>query len=275
MLSPETLASLLPQKTLGQSLFVFEELPSTNTYALKLGKNTMPQGTVILADSQTVGRGRLQRSWFSPPGANIYGSVIFSFTRPFQTMGWIPLMAGTALAEAIGDHTNLQLTLKWPNDILITERKVGGILCESFKRNSAETCVVIGFGINVNLSQATFPKDLQPIATSLQIQAQRPLDRHQLLSRMIVALEQGWEALLADGPPSCRLAYTARCSTLGSQIQAQFPDGREVKGVAQSIGEQGQLQIQTATSDLTEQSAKIVDIHSGDIRHIRKASTSQ
>jgi len=190
-------------------------------------------------------------------------------------MGWIPLMAGTALAEAIGDHTNLQLTLKWPNDILITERKVGGILCESFKRNATETCVVIGFGINVNLSQAAFPKDLHPIATSLQIQAQRPLDRHQLLAKMIAALEQGWEALLADGPPICRLAYTACCSTLGSQIQVRFPDGREVKGVAQSIGEQGQLQIQTATSDLTEQSAKIVDIHSGDIRHIWRTSTLQ
>jgi len=275
VLSPETLAALLPGKTLGQSLFVFEELPSTNTYALQLGKSPTPQGTVILADRQTAGRGRLQRSWFSPPGANIYGSVIFSFTKSFYAMGWIPLMAGTALAQAIGDHTNLQLTLKWPNDILINERKVGGILCESFKRNVEETCVVIGFGINVNLPQTTFPKDLQQIATSLQIQAGRPLDRHQLLTIMIAALEQSWEALLTKGPPSCRLAYIGRCSTLGSQIQVQFPDGRQIQGVAQSIGEQGQLQIHTSTSDLTEQSAKIVDIHSGDIRHIRRASTLQ
>lgn len=272
MLSPETLAALLPTKTLGQSLFVFEELPSTNTYALQLGKSPTPQGTVVLADKQTAGRGRLQRPWFSPPGANIYGSLIFSLNLPFQAMGWIPLMAGTAIAQAIGDHTNLEITLKWPNDILIAERKVGGILCESFKRNSAEICVVIGFGINVNLSQETFPTELQAMATSLQIEAQRPLDRHQLLTSMTTTLEQGWETLLSQGPASCRLAYTARCSTLGSQIQVQFPDGRLLDGLAQSIGEQGQLQIQTSPSGTKEQSANIVDIHSGDIRHIRRAA---
>ena len=138
MLSPETLAALLPSKTLGQSLFVFEELPSTNTFALELAKNSTPHGTIVLADRQTAGRGRLQRSWFSPPGANIYGSVIFSLNMPFPSLGWIPLMAGTAIAQAIEDNTTIDITLKWPNDILIAERKVGGILCESFNRNS--TC---------------------------------------------------------------------------------------------------------------------------------------
>ncbi len=271
MLSPETLAALLPTKTLKQSLFVFDELLSTNTFALELAKSPIPQGTVILADRQTAGRGRLQRSWFSPPEANIYGSLIFSFNNQFQAIGWIPLMAGTAIALAIEDNTNIDITLKWPNDILISERKVGGILCESFKRNSTETCVVIGFGINVNLPESSFPKELEPIATSLQIQSHQTLDRHHLLKSIITALEQAWETLISQGPQACQLAYISRCSTLGKQIRVQFPDGSELEGMAQSIGEQGQLQMIPSPSDAKEQSARILDVHAGDIRHIRKS----
>jgi len=271
VLSSETLAALLPSKTLNQSLFVFEELTSTNTFALELAKNPISQGTVVLADRQTAGRGRLQRSWFSPPGANIYGSLIFSFNSQLQAMGWIPLMAGIAIAQAIEDHAEIGITLKWPNDILIDERKVGGILCESFKRSSIETCVVIGFGINVNLSELAFPKDLELTATSLQIQTQQPLDRHHLLKSIITTIEQGWEALISQGPQACQLAYSSRCSTLGKQIQVQFPDGSELEGMAQSIGEQGQLQMIPSPSDAKEQSARILDVHAGDIRHIKKS----
>jgi len=270
VLSSETLAALFPSKALNHSLFVFEELTSTNTFALEVAKNPISQGTVVLADRQTAGRGRLQRSWFSPPGANIYGSLIFSFNSPFQTIGWIPLMAGIAIAQAIEDHTEFGIALKWPNDILIEERKVGGILCESFKKSPTETCVVIGFGINVNLPESAFPKDLERIATSLQIQSQHPLDRHHLLKSIITTLEQGWEALITQGPQAYQLAYSSRCSTLGKQVQVQFSDGSELEGMAQSIGEQGQLQMIPAPSDSKEQSARILDVHAGDIRHIRK-----
>ena len=180
-------------------------------------------------------------------------------------------MAGMAIAQAIEDHADIGITLKWPNDILIDERKVGGILCESFKKSPKETCVVIGFGINVNLSESAFPKDLEQIATSLQIQSQHPLNRYHLLKSIIMTLEQGWEALITQGPQAYKLAYSSRCSTLGKQIQVQFPDGSELEGMAQSIGEQGQLQMILSPSDVKEQSARILDVHAGDIRHIRKS----
>ena len=272
MLSPEKLGALLPSKILNQSLFVFDELPSTNTFALELARNPTPQGTVILADRQTAGRGRLQRTWFSPPGSNIYGSLIFSSNSHVQDLGWIPLMAGTAIAQAIEDTSEISISLKWPNDILINEQKVGGILCESFKRDSTETSVVIGFGINVNLSESEFPKDLEQTATSLQIHSQKPLDRHQLFKSIIPSLEQAWKALNTQGPPACQLAYSARCRTLGKQILVQFPDGSTLEGMAQFIGEQGQLQMIPSSSDATGQSARIVDVHAGDIYHIRKSN---
>lgn len=274
MLSPETLAAALPSKILDQSLFVFDALPSTNTFALEIGRTPTPQGTVVLADRQTAGRGRLQRSWFSPPDANIYGSLIFSFTGHFRSLGWIPLMAGMAIAQAIEDSTSIDISLKWPNDILIDEKKIGGILCESFKRTSSETCVVIGFGINVNLSESAFPKELEQMASSLQMYAKHPLDRVQLIQAIILSLEQGWETLNTQGASGCQLTYSAHCSTLGKQIVAQFPDGTTLEGLAQSIGEHGQLQMIPSTSDLKGQSAKIVDIHAGDIRHIRKSTCS-
>ena len=224
MLSPEKLASLLPTKILDTSLFVFSELPSTNTFALNLAKKGTPEGTVVVADKQTAGRGRLKRDWFSPAEANIYGSLIFSFKGHPKDLGWIPLMVGMSIAQAIEDSTNILIQLKWPNDLLIHEQKVGGILCESFKHDSTETGVVIGFGLNVNLSKSEFPKELQDRATSLSIHSQYSLDRHQLLKNIIPTIEKGWKALKTKGPLSCQAEYTKRCDTLGKHILVNFPE---------------------------------------------------
>lgn len=179
-------------------------------------------------------------------------------------------MAGMAIAQAIEESIKIEIKLKWPNDILIDEQKIGGILCESFKRDSTDTCVVIGFGLNVNLSESAFPKDLERRASSLQIHAKHPLDRNQLIQSIIPSLEQSWEALNTQGPSSCQLAYSSRCSTLGKLIQVLFPDGSELEGIAQSIGEQGQLQMIPSTSDAKAASARMLDIHAGDILHIGK-----
>ena len=184
-------------------------------------------------------------------------------------------MAGTAIAQAIEDYAKIDITLKWPNDILIGERKVGGILCESFKRSSTKTCVVIGFGINVNLSESAFPEDLAIHATSLQIQSQHSLDRYHLLKSIITRLEQSCETFISQGSQAFCSAYSSRCSTLGKKIQVQFPDGSKLEGMALSIGEQGQLQITPSPSDAREQSARILDVHAGDILHIRKSDFQQ
>ena len=138
-------------------------------------------------------------------------------------------MAGTAIAQAIDDSTAITISLKWPNDLLLDDKKVGGILCESFKQNSSETCVVIGFGINVNLSEAAFPIELEQMATSLQAYAKQPIDRDQLIQSIIPSLEEDWGELNAKGPSACHLAYSARCTTLGKQIVAQFPDGTKLR----------------------------------------------
>ena len=180
-------------------------------------------------------------------------------------------MAGMAIAQALEEATTLPIGLKWPNDMLIDEQKIGGILCESFKRDSTETAVIIGFGINVNLSESAFPKDLELLASSLQIHTKCPLDRIQLIQPIIRSLEQNWEALTTQGPSACHPGYSARCRTVGKHVVAHFPDGRTLEGVAQSIGAHGHLQVMPSSSDTQGQSVKMVEIHAGDIRHIRTA----
>ena len=178
-------------------------------------------------------------------------------------------MAGIALAQAIEENSKINTNLKWPNDILIDEQKCGGILCESFKRDTTETCVVIGFGINVGLSESEFPKDLKKTATSLQTHTKQPLDRHQLLGCIIPALEQGWEKLKTQSPETYQHSYSRRCSTLGKHISVQFPDGSTLTGKADSINRYGQLQIALPPSEGTGESDRMVKVHAGDVHHIR------
>jgi BirA family transcriptional regulator, biotin operon repressor / biotin---[acetyl-CoA-carboxylase] ligase len=269
VLSSTKLAALLPLKKIGETLYVFDELASTNAFAMERAKNEALSGTVVLADKQTAGQGRLDRSWFSPGKSNIYGSFLFVHETTIQYLGWIPLMAGVAIAQALEQQTGIRIDLKWPNDLLIGGRKLGGILCDSFRNPRHHSCVVIGFGINVNLSQSEFPLELQTSATSLQIHCHCAVDREELIIKVITSLEKNWENLKSNGPQSLLVKYKHWCITIGQTIQVQFPDGNQLQGLAYSIGEHGQLRVIPSPSDSNEQSARIRDIHSGEILHIR------
>ncbi|WNM62994.1 biotin--[acetyl-CoA-carboxylase] ligase [Candidatus Nitrospira neomarina] len=269
MLSSTKLAALLPSKKFGDTLYIFDELDSTNAFAVEKAKTQALSGTVILADRQIAGRGRLDRSWFSPGKSNIYGSLLFVHETPIQYLGWVPLMAGVAIAQALEQQTSMRIDLKWPNDLLIGGRKLGGILCDSFRNPKHHFCVVIGFGINVNLTPSEFPSELQTSATSLQIHCHCAVDREELIMKVIASLEKNWENLRANGPLSYLVEYTHWCVTIGQTIQVRFPDGSQLQGLAHSIGEDGQLRLIPSPSDSNDQSARMRDIHSGEILHLR------
>lgn len=269
MVPSTKLAALLPSKKFGETLYIFDELASTNAFAMEKAKDQALSGTVILADRQTAGRGRLDRSWFSPGKSNIYGSLLFVHETHIQYLGWVPLMAGVAIAQALEQQLGIRIGLKWPNDLLIGGRKLGGVLCDSFRNPKHHSCVVIGFGINVNLSQSEFPLELQTSATSLQIHCHCTVDREELIMKVITSLEKNWEYLRSNGPLSYLVEYTHWCVTIGQTIQVQFPDGSQLQGLAHSIGEHGQLRVILSPSDSNDQSARIRDIHSGEILHLR------
>ena len=179
---------------LASSLLFFDSIGSTNDVALAQSE----EGLVVVANEQTAGRGRRGHSWFSPPGSGLYVSVAVapatSPVDPSKATTLLTLAAGVALAEGIEEACGLHVHVKWPNDLHVSRRKLGGILAESSGAGPRD-CVVVGYGLNV-LSTA-FPRELGDRATSLETELGRAVDRHHLLTDTLVALSRRYEDLLA------------------------------------------------------------------------------
>ena len=193
---------------LASSLLYFESIGSTNDVAasalspkpLALGEpSAVREGLVVIADQQTSGRGRRGHTWFSPAGAGLYVSVVLApaaaRTDPARATTLLTLAAGVALAQGVEHATGLRVDLKWPNDLQVTRRKLGGILAESSGAGDAIATVVVGYGINV-LATA-FPPELRDRATSLESELGRAVDRQHLLAETLAALSRRYEDLLA------------------------------------------------------------------------------
>ena len=217
-----------------------------------------PEGTVIVADHQTAGRGRLDRTWEAPAGS---GLVMSALVRPAELeptlWPWIPLMAGVATAEAVA-RLGLVAQLKWPNDVEIDGRKLAGILVERIESRKREgpprrgPAAVVGIGLNVAMSADQLPI---PTATSLILQGIE-VDRDAVLTVVLEALGRCYDMLLVDAG-AVRAAYLAACSTVGSRVRIALPDGSTLDGDATDVDEHGRL---------------VVDgrpITAGDVVHVR------
>ena len=167
-LTRNTINSTLATMWLGRRLELFDCLTSTNREAVQLAQADVEHGTVVVAESQTAGRGRLSRTWFSPPDVNLYCSIILRTGRPperlTEWLSWLPLVSALATAEAIEQVSSTHVSVKWPNDLLISERKVGGILCESGTGTGSDPFQIIGIGINVNGDEDDWPIDLRSVS---------------------------------------------------------------------------------------------------------------
>lgn len=262
----------LTTTSLGRSLHLYQELPSTNKQAMTLAQSGAPHGTVVLAESQSAGRGRQGRTWFSPPGVNLYCSVLVRGSGATLALSewlpWVPLVSAVAVAESVFQTTSIPLSLKWPNDLLLSTRKVGGILCESLLTTDPDPAIVIGIGLNVNVPHASLPDDLQSIAASLSDMARTPIDRNLLMAQLLLELEQCLDELRARGTSRLRQAYSTRCVTLGRSVRALFPQGREVTGTAESLSGDGALQLRPFSPG--EHPAPLMEIRAADIIHLRE-----
>ena len=191
---------------LASTVLFFETIGSTNDMAAERSAKALAErlaerseGLVVVADQQTSGRGRRGHSWFSPAGSGLYVSVVLApgnaSLDPARATTLLTLAAGVALAEGIEQATGLRVDLKWPNDLQVARRKLGGILAESSGAGDASATVVVGYGINV-LATA-FPPELRDRATSLESELGRAIDRHHLLAETLAALSRRYEDLLA------------------------------------------------------------------------------
>jgi len=238
---------------------VVDEDESTNATLLHDG--SAPDRAVLVAEHQHAGRGRLDRTWTSPARAGLTFSVVVRPHAPIRTWGWLPLLTGVAVREALVDATGCELALKWPNDLLHrpSEAKLAGILAQT----SGEV-VVIGVGVNVTTTEEELPVET---ATSLQLCGARNLDRTELLVAMLRRLDARlaqWVDVAGDAE-ACGLAadYRDACATLGRPVSVSTTAGPVVTGSAVGIDSDGRLQV--------EHDGQVEVVGAGDVEHLRSA----
>jgi len=249
---------------------VVAETGSTNQDLLTAARGGAPEGTVLVAEAQHAGRGRLDRRWVTSPGTALACSVLL---RPAAVApagrGWVPLLAGVAVAGAVRAVAGVEAWLKWPNDVLAGGAKLAGILAEQ-----AGDAIVVGIGINVTTSAAQLPGTG---ATSLALQGASCTDRELLLAGLLARLEDWYLRWLGDrapgrpGPPgsypgdpvACglRAEYLRLCATVGKQVRVHLPGGAMLAGTATDVDDTGRLVLATAGGRTA--------VSAGDVVHIR------
>lgn len=266
-LNAEAVGRHLHTNVYGRTLHVLDEATSTNSIALSLAAKGAPHGTLVVADRQTAGRGRLGRPWFSPPRENLYGSLLLRTLPPGEQLerwlSWVPLISAVAVARGIERVAGVLPALKWPNDLLLEGRKVGGLLCES-AAGLPPPCVIVGIGLNVNTPAEAFPPDLRQIATSLRATIGHDLDRSVLLAAVLFELEFRHETLLLRDPARAKQEYVALCATIGHRVRVALAGGETtVVGTAAGLAPDGSLEIRR------EPEGTVVTVNAGDVFHLR------
>jgi len=242
------------------SIEVLDEAPSTNAVAVERAQAGAPEGLVVLADHQTAGRGRLDRSWETPPGTAVTFSLLLRPTAPTRSWPWLPLLTGYAVDKALKAR-GLAAGVKWPNDVLIGERKVAGILVERIETPDGPAAVV-GVGLNTSMTEAELPV---PHATSLSIESGEEPDRIEVFFEVLASIREAYDAWQAGGDLNgMRLAesYTKACVTVGKDVRVDLPDGSVLEGRAVDIDPAGQLVVRTTEGDR--------HIGAGDVLHVRR-----
>ena len=247
--------------TLGQPIHRFEEVTSTNAVALDLHHQGAPEGTLVVADAQTRGRGRLGREWISPSGVNLYCSYILRAGNP-EWISWIPLIASMAVAAAIQAETELNARIKWPNDVLIEGRKVAGVLAETVSDNGELQRVILGIGVNVNIPIASLPSPLHSTTTSLFEHVGEAIDRDRLLTRLTDKLDTQYQKFWNGNTVDMIREYLSISDTIGRRVIAHLPVGAPVDGWADGIELDGSLRLRRSQGDMSI-------IRSADIVHLR------
>jgi BirA family transcriptional regulator, biotin operon repressor / biotin---[acetyl-CoA-carboxylase] ligase len=241
-LTPATIAPHLQTRWLGRTLHSFAELDSTNTTARELAAAGAADGTVVIADAQRAGRGRLGRSWASPAGKNLYLSAVLRCAMPAERLAQISLLAGVAVCETAREWCAAEI--KWPNDVLSDGRKVAGILAEM---DSTETghVVLLGIGVNLNATVDDFPEELRDKAGSLRVARGTSIDRARFTGRLLNNLEVRYEQWRRDGFAPIAARWRSLTLLIGRNIRVQEP-GAVVDGTVLDMDADGALRLRLA-----------------------------
>jgi BirA family biotin operon repressor/biotin-[acetyl-CoA-carboxylase] ligase len=239
------------------------ETESTQQVARELARGGAEEGTTVIAERQTAGRGRLGRHWHSPPGLNLYCSIVLRPPLPPGAVPQIALVIGTAVAAAIAEETGVRAAIKWPNDVLVDGRKVVGILTEMDAEMERVHHVIAGIGVNLNAPASAFPPELRAKATSLRLATGRRIDRAAFTARLLAALEARYGRFLAVGfASSVRAEWESLSCLTGTRVSVAGPDG-ELAGRVLGLDDDGALRLQTDGSGIVRVVAGEVTVRGG------------
>ncbi|WP_336207692.1 biotin--[acetyl-CoA-carboxylase] ligase [Nonomuraea sp. LPB2021202275-12-8] len=249
--------ALVRPGSLWTGVTVVDSTGSTNADLALDARGGAGEGAVLVAEEQLAGRGRLGRTWTAPPRAGLTFSVLLRPSVPVAAYGWLPLLFGVAAASAVRRLAEVDVRLKWPNDLLVGERKLAGVLAEQ-----AEGAVVVGMGLNVLLKPGELPVET---ATSLAIEQAACLDRDPLLRAVLREVETHYREWADAGgdADACglRAAYLAASATVGRQVRVELPGGAVLAGTATGIDRAGHLQVAAGGETLA--------LSAGDVVHVR------
>lgn len=248
---------------LWREIRVVAETGSTNADLVAAARSGEPEGLVLVAEAQRAGRGRLGRRWESPPGAGLTFSVLLRPAGvPVASLGWLPLLAGVAVASGVAAAGAVEVRLKWPNDVLAGQRKLAGILAEGWGG-----AIVIGVGINVSQQRGDLAT---PTATSLLLEGApvgEPAFRERLLAEVLAAFSHwylAWRDQLSAGDAQAsglRAEYLRRSATVGREVSVLLPGERSLTGQATGVDLAGRLELLTASGPVQVSAGDVVHVH--------------
>jgi BirA family biotin operon repressor/biotin-[acetyl-CoA-carboxylase] ligase len=265
LLLPSEVQRGLETQFVARDIRHFPTTDSTNRVALDLAEHGASEGTTVIAEAQTAGRGRLGRHWHSPPRANLYASVILRPSVPLAQASQLVLVGAVAAQKAIEScydgPPETAPRIKWPNDILLGTRKVSGTLVETASSGELVRHLVLGIGINVNLAEKDLPEEIRGIATSLAIACGHPVSRVELARRLFGEIEAAYVRFRQEGFARLALEYADRSALWGRTVRVTLPEGT-VEGVAEGLDPDGALRLRLP-SGITER------ILAGDVQLLR------
>ena len=233
----------LGTRAIGKSVISLDSVPSTIDVASSLANEGSPEGTVVVAESQKGGRGRLGRKWASPPKCGIWTSIILRPSIPPREAPKLTLLTAVSIAKVLTERYNIDARIKWPNDVLVHGRKVCGALTELVAEQDAVRYAIISFGLNVNQTRSKFPAELASTATSMRIEAGRAFDRPEVFRWVLRELDDCYSDFRKRGGDRILNQWRELTCTLGQRVRVQLRDG-SIEGIARELDDDGSLIIE-------------------------------
>lgn len=253
----QTARAKLKTSIFGQNMFYFSETESTNDYCLKLARDGAPEGTVVVADYQKQGKGRLNRSWFSAKGENLLVSILLRPQQDIESLQKITLASASILIDTfliyLKKHKldKIKFNVKWPNDILVGNEKIAGILAESILQEKHINALVVGFGINLNARSDTMPTEIRKRATSLAETIGQPVNIEDFFAELMYHLERSYVRLERSDYNSVVSTWKKQCRQIGKPIIVSTIDGDE-EAVFHDVNEDGHLLYKRENGEIAE-----------------------